>query len=152
MTAISRNESIAEEVHGDRENESVSCLFSSEIPQRAERMQAGLSAALHHLIVALLVGGDEDDLGAEAVPRLLEELERVGTAAALPRIPEDHAAGLNVSVDEAADSWAEGLFLIGPDPNEEPALRERELEVCLFPFERALISGCTRTSPCSGCR
>lgn len=30
------------------------------------------AAALHHLVIALLVGRDEDDLGAEAVPHLLQ--------------------------------------------------------------------------------
>lgn len=76
--------------------------------------------ALHHLIVALLVGRDEDDLGPEAVPRLLEQLDAVGPAAALLGVPQDPALRLDVLVDQARDGGAKGGLLVGADPDEEP--------------------------------
>ena len=78
------------------------------------------AATLHHLVVALSVGRDEDDLGAEAVPHLLEQFDRVWAASPLLRVPEYHALGRDVVVDEPSYRRSECLFLIGTDPDEEP--------------------------------
>ena len=83
-------------------------------------MQRTRTAALHHLVVALLVGGDKDDLGPEAVPHLAEQLDRVRPASPLLRVPQDHALGRDVLVDEPRYRRSESLFLVGPDPDEEP--------------------------------
>ncbi len=79
------------------------------------------AAALHHLVVAQLVGRDEDDLGPEALPRLLEELHRIRSSTLLLRVPEDHPLRLDVLVDETRDRWPKGSFLIGSYPDEKPA-------------------------------
>lgn len=84
------------------------------------------AAALHHLIVALPVGGDENDLSAEAVPHLLEQFDRVWPSSSLLRVPEDHPLGRDVLVDEARDGRSECLFLVGTDPDEEPEDKRRQ--------------------------
>ena len=75
---------------------------------------------MHHLVVAQLVGRDEDDLGPEAYPRLLEELHGIRPSTLLLRVPEDHSLRLDVLVDETRDRWSKGSFLIGAYPDEEP--------------------------------
>lgn len=64
-------------------------------------MQPRGLTALHHLIITLRIAGDEDDLGAKPLPRILEELHGIRPATALLGIPQDHALRLNVVVDEA---------------------------------------------------
>jgi hypothetical protein len=83
-------------------------------------MQPRGSTTLHHLIIPLHIRRDENDFCAEARPRIFEQLHSIWPAAALLRVPEDHALGLNVLFDEAGDGWAKSAFLIGPDPDEEP--------------------------------
>lgn len=75
---------------------------------------------MHHLVITLAVGGDKDDFSTKAVPGIPEELDAIGSSPALLGIPEDHAVRFNVLCDEAGDGWAEGLFLVGSDPNQEP--------------------------------
>lgn len=72
--------------------------IESKVPQRAKGMQACGSTALHHLIVALHIRRDEDDLCAEPRPRILEQRHGVRAAAALLRVPQDHALGFDVVV------------------------------------------------------
>lgn len=108
--------------------------FPAPLPRKRGPVQRTCAATLHHLVVALPVGSDEDDLGAEAVPRLLEQLDRVGPPAALLGVPEDHALGRDVVVDEARDGRPEGLFLVGPDPDEEPGAEVSYLMILFFPL------------------
>lgn len=77
---------------------------------------------MHHLIVALHIGRDEDDFGAKTVPRVLEKLHTVRTSSALLGVPQNHALGFNVLMDETRDRRAECLFLVRADPDEEPVL------------------------------
>lgn len=46
-------------------------------------MHASFSAALHHLVVALHVRGNEDDLGSPAFPGILEELHCIRAPSSL---------------------------------------------------------------------
>jgi hypothetical protein len=55
--------------------------------------------ALYHLIIALLIGSNEDDLGSKARPRLFEELHSIWSSSSFFRVPEDHSLGLDVFVD-----------------------------------------------------
>lgn len=57
------------------------------------------TATLHHLIIALHVGGDEDDLGSETRPRVFEELYGIWSSSSFLRVPKDHSLGLDVIVD-----------------------------------------------------
>lgn len=77
-------------------------------------------AALHHLIIALHIGGDKDDFSPKAVPHLLEEFDRVWPSTTFLRVPEDHALGLDVFVNQARNRRAESLLLIRADPDQEP--------------------------------
>lgn len=45
-------------------------------------------AALHELLIALVVGGDENDLSLERVVYIADELHHIWTAATLLRVPE----------------------------------------------------------------
>jgi len=78
---------------------------------------------LHHLIIPLAITRDENNLGAKARPRIAQQLHRVRAAAALLRVPQDHALGLNVFFDHAGDGGPKGAFLVGSDPDEEPVGR-----------------------------
>jgi hypothetical protein len=78
------------------------------------------TATLHHLIVALLVGGDEDNLSSKALPSVLEKLDSIGPSSSFLRIPEDHPLRLDMFVNEPADRWPEGLLLIRSYPDEKP--------------------------------
>ena len=97
-------------------------IAASKVPERAKSMQAGGFAALHHFVVALPVTRDEDDLCAKARPRILEELHCIRAAAALLRVPQDHALRLDMIMDEGGDGGAECALLVGADPDEEPIL------------------------------
>jgi hypothetical protein len=88
--------------------------------ETVDRIKHTLATTLHHLIIALLVGSDEDDLGTEAVPHVLEKLNRVRAATALLGVPQNHTLWRNVLVDEVGDGRAKGLLLIRADPDEEP--------------------------------
>jgi hypothetical protein len=50
--------------------------------------------------------------GSPVVIRLFQDFHRVWPAAPELRIPQQEALRSNVTVDEAADCWAERLFLI----------------------------------------
>lgn len=150
-------------------------IMRSEIPKSAECGNTGCQKAksvlarpyenqwqltsetpLHHLVVARHVGGDEDDLGAEAVPRVREQLDRVGAAAALLGVPEDHPLGLDVVVDESGDRRPECLLLVGADPDEEPkrgsgAAAERPRTVKGYVPIRALDAGRKRRADARAC-
>lgn len=86
-------------------------------------MHALLGASLHHLVIALLVAGDEDDFGSKALPRVSQQLHGVRSSAALLAVPENHALGFNVPVDEPRHGRAKGAFLVRPNPNQEPVGR-----------------------------
>lgn len=92
----------------------------SGMPSACGRGQLTSKTALHHFVVALLVGRYEDDLSAEVLVDALQELQGIWPAAPLLGVPEDHAIGLNVLVDETTDRRPECLFLVRPDPDEEP--------------------------------
>ena len=98
-------------------------MTPSEIPQCPECMQTSLPTPLHHLIIALLITRNEDDLGSPALPRLLQQLHAIWPTASLLRIPEDHAFGLDMLFDEGVDCGTEGAFLVGADPDQEPVGR-----------------------------
>jgi len=83
-------------------------------------MHALLGTSLHHLIVALAVARNEDDLSAESLPCISQQLHCVRAATPLLAVPEDHALGLNVLVDETCDGGAECALLVGADPDKEP--------------------------------
>jgi len=83
-------------------------------------MHALLGTPLHHLIVALAVARNEDDLSAESLPCISQQLHGVRTATPLLAVPEDHALGLDVLMDETCDGGAECALLVGADPDEEP--------------------------------
>ena len=117
------------------------------IPQRPKSMQPLRPTPLHHLIIALLITRDENNLCAEPRPRILQQLHRVGPAASLLRVPEDHALGLDVLLDEARDGGAEGAFLVGSDPDEEPvggldAGGERGADACAGADADAALEHC----------
>lgn len=83
-------------------------------------MHTLLGTPLHHLIVALAVTRNEDDLSAESLPCISQQLHCVRATTPLLAVPEDHALGLNVLVNETCDGGAECAFLVGADPDEEP--------------------------------
>ena len=83
-------------------------------------MHALLGTPLHHLIVALAVARNEDDLSAESLPCISQQLHGVRTATPLLAVPEDHALGLDVLMDETCDGGAECALLVGADPDKEP--------------------------------
>ncbi len=83
-------------------------------------MKRTFAATLHHLIVALLVGGDENDLGSKALPCVLEELHGVWSPASFLRVPQNHSLGLDMFVDQTSYGWSKGFLLIRAYPNEEP--------------------------------
>ena len=115
-------------------------------------------APLHHLVVALFVGGNENDLGTEALPGILEQLHCVGSAAALLRVPEDHALGLDVLVDQPRDSGTKSPLLVGSYPNEEPKVtmsvkwdfQKRHDTGSGIPVRALDASGQSRADACSG--
>jgi hypothetical protein len=82
--------------------------------------QRTFATALHHLIITRHIRRDEDDVGLPGLPRVLDELHAVGPPATLLGVPQDHALGLDVVVDQAEDGGAKRLFLVGADPDEEP--------------------------------
>jgi hypothetical protein len=57
------------------------------------------TAALYHLIITLHVGGDEDNLGSKALPRVFEELHSIRPASSFLRVPENHFLGLDMFVN-----------------------------------------------------
>jgi hypothetical protein len=75
-------------------------------------MKRTCAATLHHLIIACLIGGDEDDLGPKAGPSVLEKLHAVRSAASFLRVPEDHPLGFDMLSDQAGYCWPEGSFLV----------------------------------------
>ena len=83
-------------------------------------MQSGCAATLHHLIVALHVGGDEDDLGAKPRPCVSKKLHGVWPSASFLRVPEDHSLGFDVLSNQARNRGSERLFLVRAYPDEEP--------------------------------
>lgn len=89
-------------------------------PAKERALQRTCAATLHHLVVALLIRGNEDDLGAKAVPRLLEEFHRIGPSSPLLGVPQNHALGWDVVVDKARYCRPECLLLVGAYPDEEP--------------------------------
>ncbi len=99
----------------------------------------------------MLVRRDEDDLGAEAVPDLAQQLDGVRPPAALLRVPQDHALRRDVVVDEARDGRAEGAFLVGADPDEEPVSCASVVEVSSSGSGGAFQKGGRLTSSGSGC-
>ena len=101
-------------------NTNLAYAVSLEVPQSAKCMHSSFAAALHHLVIALHVGGNEDDLSPKSRPRILKEFHRVWSSAALLRVPENHSFGFDVFVDQTCDGRAEGLLLIGAYPDEKP--------------------------------
>ena len=90
---------------------------------------------LHHLIIALHIGRDKDDLGPKAIPHLLEELHRVRPSPPLLRVPEDHPLRLDVVMDQPGYRGPKGLFLVRANPDQEPvraldASRQRSTDTC----------------------
>jgi hypothetical protein len=87
------------------------------IPERTKSMHTLLGTPLHHLIVALTVARNEDDLSTKSLPCVSQQLHRVRAATPLLAVPEDHALGLNVLMDETCDCGAKCAFLIRADPD-----------------------------------
>lgn len=75
-------------------------------------MHAFLCTALHHLIVALHVACDEDNLSAETLPRIAQQSHCVRAAASLLAVPQNHALGLDMLVDQARDSGSKCALLV----------------------------------------
>ena len=83
-------------------------------------MQSGCAATLHHLIVALHVGGDEDDLGAKPRPCVSKKLHGVWPSSSFLRVPEDHSLGFDMLSNQTRNRGSECLLLIRAYPNEKP--------------------------------
>lgn len=93
-------------------------------------MQSRYAATLHHLVVALHVRRDEDDLGSKPCPRVFEKFHSVRPAASFLRVPEDHSLGFDMLPDQARYRRPERSLLVGTYPDQEPvgaldARRER---------------------------
>lgn len=57
------------------------------------------TASLHHLIVALHVGSNENNLCSETLPSVLEKLHRIWSSTSFFRVPENHSFWINVFAD-----------------------------------------------------
>ncbi len=90
------------------------------VPKRTKRMHTLLGATLHHLVVALAITRNEDDLCTKSLPSVPQQLHGIRATTTLLAVPENHALGLNVLVDETSDCGAKSTFLVGADPDEEP--------------------------------
>jgi hypothetical protein len=78
------------------------------------------STSSHYIVITLQVGSDEDDLGPEAVPGLLQELHGIRTASALLRVPEDPPLRLDVFVYQAHNRRPIGPLQVRANPYQEP--------------------------------
>jgi hypothetical protein len=77
-------------------------------------------ASFHDLRVALVVGGDEDNLCVPRFVRLPDELHHVWTTAPQLRVPQAEAFRADVVVDESRDGRTKRSLLIRADPDEVP--------------------------------
>jgi phage terminase large subunit-like protein len=77
-------------------------------------------ASFHDLRVALVVGGDEDNLCVPRFVRLPDELHHVWTTATQLRVPQAEAFRADVVVDESRDGRTKRSLLIRSDPDEVP--------------------------------
>jgi hypothetical protein len=77
-------------------------------------------ASFHDLRVALIVGGDEDNLCIPRFVRLPDELHHVWTTTPQLRVPQAEAFRADVAVDESRDSQAKRSLLVRADPDEVP--------------------------------
>jgi len=89
-------------------------------------MERTCSASLHHFIITLLIGGDEDDLSAKAHPRFFEEFHGIWSSSSLLRVPKDHPIGLDVLADQSRYRRSKGFLLVRAYPNEKPKRRTLE--------------------------
>ena len=83
-------------------------------------IQRTCAATLHHLIIPLHVGSDEDDLSTEPLPCLLEKRDSIRSTSSFLGVPENHPLGLNVFVNQARYRGSKCLFLVRAYPDEEP--------------------------------
>jgi hypothetical protein len=79
------------------------------------------TATLHHLIITLPIGGNEDDLGSKARPCLFEELHGIWSSSSFLRVPKDHSLWLDMFADHTRYRWSKGFLLIRAYPNEKPS-------------------------------
>jgi hypothetical protein len=77
-------------------------------------------ASFHNLRVALIVGGDEDDLCIPRFVRLPDELHHIWTTTTQLRVPQAEAFRADVVVDESRDGGTKRSLLIRSDPDEVP--------------------------------
>ena len=83
-------------------------------------MERTCSAPLHHFVITLLIGGDEDDFGAKARPCVSEEFHGIWSSSSFLRVPEDHSLGFDVLSNQTRNRGSECLLLIRAYPNEKP--------------------------------
>lgn len=86
-------------------------------------MQRTCATALHHLVIALHVARNEDDLCLPHVPSFLEQIHNIRTSASLLTIPQYHTIRLDIIVDQTSDRRPERPLLIRSNPNEKPVGR-----------------------------
>lgn len=86
----------------------------------SEALRHTFAATLHHLIIALHVGRDEDDLGSKTRPSLFQELHGIWSSSSFLRVPEDHSLRLDMLADQTRNRWSERFLLIRAYPDEEP--------------------------------
>ena len=91
-----------------------------EVPQCSERVQSGCATTLHHLIIALHVGRDENNLGSKPSPRIFKKLHGVGPSSSLLRIPENHPLGFDVLSYQTCNRGSERPLLVRAYPYEKP--------------------------------
>jgi hypothetical protein len=97
------------------------------------------SATSNHLIIALHVGGNEDYLGSEAIPRFFEQFHSIWSSSSFLRVPENHSLGLDVFVDQTRYRWPKGFLLIRTYPNEKP--NQKSEKVSKEEFESSVPIG-----------
>lgn len=85
------------------------------------------ATSLHHLIISHHIARDENHLRAESVPRIAQQLHRVGAPTSLLTVPENHALWRDVVVNQRSDDGPKGALLIGANPDEKPEERNGQM-------------------------
>lgn len=75
---------------------------------------------MHHLVIALHVGGNENDLCPKTRPCVFEELHGIWSSSPFLRVPKYHSLRFDVVVNESAYRWAKSLLLVWTYPDKEP--------------------------------
>lgn len=94
---------------------------------------------LHHFRVSLIIRSDENNyqtplspqqeqtqanggtFSVPALPDVLEQSHCIGPSTEPFRVPKDHPLRFDMLIDQPRNGRTKGFFLVGTDPNEEPA-------------------------------